>query len=405
MKILKKALSIALAASLILSVATACNKNPDDKKDGENETENEIDYSEYGEFEYGPGLNDDGFIEGIAVLDYLTLFDYKGFEIPEGVRKVTSDEVNERYEYVKSNKYPKEEDRILDRAIEKGDLVNIDYLGSVDGEEFSGGNTRVFDDNGSNVTAGGNEFVDDFLTQIIGSLPGDTLEVNVTFPDDYNNEMLAGQDALFIVDINYIIDVDKMKKEVRDEMGIDSVKKYIMDFIESYNVEIPESFVELLKQNSLNYYAQNAKEMGLSVNDYVTQQLEIESIEALLAEENDALLKNARTQFIIQAIAEDINLKVSEDDVRDFLINLETDVEYVIELYNMRYLKQLVMQDMVLNLIVENAVYLGNDNDDDDADDSDDKDENEDDEEDADDDDAGNEGDDNDETTTADNEE
>jgi len=405
LKILKKALSIALAASLILSVATACNKNPDDKKDGENETENEIDYSEYGEFEYGPGLNDDGFIEGIAVLDYLTLFDYKGFEIPEGVRKVTSDEVNERYEYVKSNKYPKEEDRILDRAIEKGDLVNIDYLGSVDGEEFSGGNTRVFDDNGSNVTAGGNEFVDDFLTQIIGSLPGDTLEVNVTFPDDYNNEMLAGQDALFIVDINYIIDVDKMKKEVRDEMGIDSVKKYIMDFIESYNVEIPESFVELLKQNSLNYYAQNAKEMGLSVNDYVTQQLEIESIEALLAEENDALLKNARTQFIIQAIAEDINLKVSEDDVRDFLINLETDVEYVIELYNMRYLKQLVMQDMVLNLIVENAVYLGNDNDDDDADDSDDKDENEDDEEDADDDDAGNEGDDNDETTTADNEE
>lgn len=86
-------------------------------------------------------------------------------------------------------------------TVEDGDTVNIDYVGSIDGVEFDGGNTQG---NGTDLTIGSGRYIDDFEEQLIGAHPGDEVEVTVTFPDDYGNDELNGKEAVFDVTVNGI---------------------------------------------------------------------------------------------------------------------------------------------------------------------------------------------------------
>lgn len=86
-------------------------------------------------------------------------------------------------------------------TVKDGDTVNIDYVGSIDGVEFAGGNTNGA---GADLTIGSGTYIDDFEEQLIGAHPGDTVEVNVTFPENYGNEELNGKEALFVVEVNGI---------------------------------------------------------------------------------------------------------------------------------------------------------------------------------------------------------
>ena len=86
-------------------------------------------------------------------------------------------------------------------TVEDGDTVNIDYVGSIDGIEFDGGNTQG---NGTDLTIGSGRYIDDFEEQLSGAHPGDEVEVTVTFPDDYGNDELNGKEAVFDVTVNGI---------------------------------------------------------------------------------------------------------------------------------------------------------------------------------------------------------
>lgn len=86
-------------------------------------------------------------------------------------------------------------------TVADGDTVNIDYVGSIDGVEFEGGNTQG---NGTDLTIGSGLYIDDFEDQLIGSHPGDQVNVYATFPEDYGKEDLNGKEALFQVTINGI---------------------------------------------------------------------------------------------------------------------------------------------------------------------------------------------------------
>ena len=85
--------------------------------------------------------------------------------------------------------------------IKNGDTVNIDYVGSIDGVEFEGGNTQGY---GTELTIGSGMYIDDFEEQLIGAHPGDEVDVVVTFPEEYGNEELNGKEALFKVTVNGI---------------------------------------------------------------------------------------------------------------------------------------------------------------------------------------------------------
>ena len=85
--------------------------------------------------------------------------------------------------------------------VQNGDTVNIDYVGSIDGVEFAGGNTQG---GGADLTIGSGTYIDDFEEQLIGAHPGDEVDVYATFPEDYGNEELNGKEALFKVKVNGI---------------------------------------------------------------------------------------------------------------------------------------------------------------------------------------------------------
>ena len=101
--------------------------------------------------------------------------------------------------------------------------MNIDYVGSVDGVEFEGGSTQG---NGTEVTIGVTQYIDDFLEQLIGHKPGESFDVEVTFPDEYpNNEDLAGKDAVFAVTVNYI--VEQVTPELTDDFVQENLKGHL----------------------------------------------------------------------------------------------------------------------------------------------------------------------------------
>ena len=139
--------------------------------------------------------------------------------------------------------------QVTDRAVEDGDTVNIDYVGTVDGVEFEGGNTNG---QGTNVTAGGTDYIDDFLTQIIGHMPGETFDVNVTFPDPYtSNEELSGKDAVFKTTINYISETPKPEdksletvKTVEDALAADSSAENFAKLAKEYSAGATDAVYE-----------------------------------------------------------------------------------------------------------------------------------------------------------------
>lgn len=88
-------------------------------------------------------------------------------------------------------------------TVENGDTVNIDYVGSIDGVEFSGGNTQGM---GTDLVIGSGLYIDDFEEQLIGAHPGDHVTVTVTFPENYGKEDLNGKEAVFKVTVNGIYD-------------------------------------------------------------------------------------------------------------------------------------------------------------------------------------------------------
>ncbi|MCD7819745.1 MAG: FKBP-type peptidyl-prolyl cis-trans isomerase [Lachnospiraceae bacterium] len=128
----------------------------------------------------------------IAILIIVILVDtFKPFSSSDDTEESTTENVTEEASYSTDTSL----------TVEDGDTVNIDYVGSIDGVEFDGGSTNGY---GTDLTIGSGTYIDDFEEQLIGYHPGDTVDVTVTFPEDYGVEDLNGQEAVFEVTINGI---------------------------------------------------------------------------------------------------------------------------------------------------------------------------------------------------------
>ena len=123
-------------------------------------------------------------------------------------------------------------------TVEDGDTVNIDYVGSVDGVEFDGGNTQGM---GTDLVIGSGSYIDDFEDQLIGAHPGDQVDVYVTFPEDYGVEELNGKDVEFTVTVNSISTLvypeltDDIVKEISDCETVDEYITYANDQVKLNN--------------------------------------------------------------------------------------------------------------------------------------------------------------------------
>lgn len=196
------------------------------------------------------GLTADGRIEGVTVKDVVTLADYANIAVPEEEVAAKTEEVEDSIKStLEQHKEPSTDTSI---AIADGDEVNIDFVGTVDGVEFEGGNSNG---EGYDLTIGSGSFVDDFEQQLIGHKPGEEVTVEVTFPEDYDGEEVAGKDASFAVTINSI----NVTPELTDEFVAENITEEGVTTAEEYRAFVENDFYKQhLEEYLTNYISENS---------------------------------------------------------------------------------------------------------------------------------------------------
>ena len=179
----------------------------------------------------GCGKADDG---NINPEDYIELGLYKGLEITMPSGEVSEEDIEDELNYLA---YTFAEEEVLaEGVVEDGDVANIDYVGTKDGVAFEGGSASGYD-----LTIGSNMFIDGFETGLIGKKIGDTVDLNLTFPENYNSEELAGEDVVFTVTIHSV--KRYIAPELTDEL-IEEISEGEYDNLEDYKVALEKQIGE-----------------------------------------------------------------------------------------------------------------------------------------------------------------
>ncbi len=313
------------------------------------------------------------FTATIAVKPEVTLGEYKGIEVESKEAGVTDEEIEEEINKVRENN--SRMITIEDRAVEDGDTVTIDFDGYVDGEQFEGGMAEDY-----SLVIGSHTFIDNFEEQLIGKNIGDDVEVNVTFPDQYQAEELRNKEALFKVKINAIKmkelpDADdEFAQEVSDFDTLDEYKedlrKKLLEnkeaalkrekeeevvgaIIENAQMDIPDPMVNAQTQQMTQEFAQRLQSQGLSLEQYM--QLTGMTPQKMLEELKPQALKRIQSRLVLEAVVAAENIEASEED-------FDKEIENMAEMYNMEAdkLRDLVGEDekeqIRMDIAVQKAV-------------------------------------------------
>ncbi len=274
-------------------------------------------------------------LSSIDASKYVTLGEYKGLEVTVEDTTVTEDDVKDAVDSALSSK--KTTEAVTDRAVQDTDTVNIDYVGKKDGVAFDGGTAQGYD-----LTIGSNSFIDGFEEGLIGAEIGETKTLNLTFPENYSNTDLAGQDVTFDVTINSISAnivpelTDALAAELDTEVSTaDEYRQKVKEKLEKQKSASARSaaYSELLSQvqesstvvsgdelpkwlidediesekksfeNSLTMY-------GLDLETYLTQ---YGMTEDEFNDQVESYAKNiAQQQLLVQALAQAENIKIDD---------------------------------------------------------------------------------------------
>lgn len=329
------------------------------------------------EFTYSSGIEENGFWSGVTATDYVELPDYKAIEIPADVHEVSQESLDAQMESLLA--YFTEQVQITDQPVADGDTVNIDYVGTIDGVAFENGDTGGL---GTDVTIGVTSYIDDFLEQIIGRTPGETFDIHVTFPEEYGVEELNGKDAVFTTTVNYIVEdmvpeatdafvvenlqetygwstVEEMEAGLYSQLQEASISLFIQDYIVNSTTitETPEDMITYQADAMIQYYTEYAANSDMELEAFLSAYLGVESQEELLetyAADNKA---TADYYLVLQAIAEDAQIQVDDQDISDYFIEY-MDMEDYSELetyYGMPFITMSVLQQKVLDYLIDNA--------------------------------------------------
>ena len=225
---------------------------------------------------------------------------YTGMKIKEYAYNVTDEEVEEEVKKLldrNARKVPVE-----DRAAQNGDIANIDFCGTVDGVKFDGGEAEGFD-----LTLGSGQFIPGFEDQVLGMNIGESKDVNVTFPENYQAENLKGKAAVFAVKLNSL--QGKELPELTDE--------FIKDATGSESVDAYKAKTKERLENAAKRRANDATEN--SILEAIAQNAEVEIPQAMIEREIDSLIQKFEYQLMYQGLKlQDYLdfLKVTEADFR-----------------------------------------------------------------------------------------
>ena len=263
-----------------------------------------------------------------AYSKYVTLGDYKGIEYTKTVAEVTDDDVQAELDSFVAD-LTETEEVTEDRAVQTDDIVNIDYVGTKDGEEFEGGSATGYD-----LTIGSGSFIDGFEDGLIGHKKGEEVSLDLTFPEDYSSEDLAGQDVNFKVTINSI-SVEKVP-ELTDELvknntDYDTIAAYKDSIREDLEKQNEESAEQQAESDIYNQVMENC-----SVSGY-----DEEEVDALIDQEFESFKKTAESYEAYGYSYEDVlslNGYTSEDELKEGITE---------------YVKNYLKQKMVLYCIAD----------------------------------------------------
>ena len=231
--------------------------------------------------DYSRFLNEDGTIRGIDVNALLPGFKASDIKVDEA--SITADQTyldSQHLTMLNAHQYADDDPSL---TVKEGDTINLDYVGTVDGEEFEGGSTGG---NGTTLEIGSGTYVDDFEDQLVGTHPGDSLTVSVTFPDDYSTAELQGKDAEFAVTVNGIMTTPEWSDEFVAENYADTASTMA-------------EYDEYLKNN----YRQN--QLTSAINDYFRNDLKLTEypkkylrhLESLVMNEDQASFEQMKAMY------------------------------------------------------------------------------------------------------------
>lgn len=318
---------------------------------------------------------------------YVELGQYKGIEYTKTVAEVTEEDVQNRLDSFVASLSETEE--ITDRAVEDGDTVNIDFVGTMDGEEFDGGSAE-----GQDLTIGSGRFIDGFETGLIGHNIGEEVSLDLQFPDPYENDPeKAGEDVNFKVKINSIsIETtpeltDALVKENTDYDTIAAYKDSIREEMKQSNEEAAESqaqsdiFNKVVENSTITGY--DEAEVKKLVDDefnsfkqtaetYANYGYSYEDVLASNGFETEEDLKEGITTYVkeylnqkmvIYCIADAEGIKVTSEEtdklVQEYMDMYQVETkEEVYEYFGDDYFELRVLSEKVMDFLKENAVLV-----------------------------------------------
>lgn len=375
----KRAIMISMLLVMALSVTGCSQKTATKDKDTKTEETAKTDDAEETESDDTEDTSEDTpttaeLMAGIDVEKCVTLGDYKGVTVEKTIQSVTDEDVQNEIDNALAN-YPVE----VDQAAKEGDTVNIDYVGKIDGEEFDGGS-----DQGADLKLGSGKFIDGFEDGLIGARKGETRTLNLTFPEDYTQD-LAGKAVEFTVTVNA---VKEPLSEPTDQWVADNIEGYdnIADYKAGIRSEQEESneqtaenqvryaaWTQVIDNCTINEYPETLVEVGKKLYEqqvetyakYAGMELDayIES-SGLTQEEYQSNMeeygKNVAAQALVcQAICDKEGFAIGDDDYQKALQDMLTEYgcteEELIQTYGQDNVEQSIMLNRVSNLILENA--------------------------------------------------
>lgn len=375
----KRAIMISMLLVMALSVTGCSQKTATKDKDTKTEETAKTDDAEETESDDTEDTSEDTpttaeLMAGIDVEKCVTLGDYKGVTVEKTIQSVTDEDVQNEIDNALAN-YPVE----VDRAAKEGDTVNIDYVGKIDGEEFDGGS-----DQGADLKLGSGKFIDGFEDGLIGAKKGETRTLNLTFPEDYTQD-LAGKAVEFTVTVNA---VKEPLSEPTDQWVADNIEGYdnIADYKAGIRSEQEESneqtaenqvryaaWTQVIDNCTINEYPETLVEVGKKLYEqqvetyakYAGMELDayIES-SGLTQEEYQSNMeeygKNVAAQALVcQAICDKEGFAIGDEDYQKALQDMLTEYgcteDELIQTYGQDNVEQSIMLNRVSNLILENA--------------------------------------------------
>lgn len=315
------------------------------------------------------------FTAEVAVKPEVTLGDYKGLEVPKSEVEVTDEDVDA--EIKKEQEKNSRTVTVEDRGAENGDITTIDFEGFVDGVAFEGGKGTDYP-----LTLGSGSFIPGFEDQLVGAKAGDHVEVNVTFPEEYQAAELAGKAAVFQCDVKkveakelpeldddfaqdvsefdtlaeYKEDVKKNLTEKKEKEARAAKENAAVDkAIENAQMEIPDAMVDTQVRQMINDFASRMQSQGLTMEQYF--QFTGMTVEKMQEEMKPQALKRIQTRLVLEKIVEVENIQPTEEEVNE-------EISKMAEMYKMEAdkLKELLgdreLEQMKKDMAVQKAVTL-----------------------------------------------